>query len=66
MESDVTHIIPVKVGEAQLLIDMIESLFDEWYVERDTRAKRFAALAALADSKKLAKDTPPVLPSSGG
>ena len=66
MESDVTHIIPVEVGEAQLLIDMIESLFDEWYVERDTRAKRFAALAALADSKKLAKDTPPVLPSSEG
>ena len=63
MESDVTHIIPVEAGEAQLLIDLIESLFDEWYVERDTRAKRFAALAALADSKKLAKSTTPALPS---
>lgn len=63
MESDVTHIIPVEAGEAQLLIDLIESLFDEWYVERDTRAKRFAALAALADSKKLAKSSVPALPS---
>jgi hypothetical protein len=55
MEADVEHIISVEPGEAQLLIELIESLFEEWYIERHTREARFKELAALADAKKLAK-----------
>lgn len=52
MEADVDHIVPVDPGEAQLLIDLIEGLFDEWYVERHKRAERFSALTALAAKKQ--------------
>lgn len=51
MEADVDHIVPVDAGEAQLLIDLIETLFDEWYVERHRRQQRFGALSKLAADK---------------
>ena len=52
MEKDINHIIPVDPEEAQLLIELIESLFEEWYVAREKRANRFSGIKALADSKK--------------
>ena len=60
METDVDHIVSVEPEEAQMLIELIETLFDEWYVERHVRAERFAALGALADAKKLARQSPPL------
>jgi hypothetical protein len=38
-------------GEAQMLIELIEMLFDEWYVEREKRAKRLAEITALSAQK---------------
>ncbi|EAQ34379.1 hypothetical protein NB311A_17696 [Nitrobacter sp. Nb-311A] len=32
MEKDVDLIIPIEEGEANVLIKLIETLFDDWYV----------------------------------
>jgi hypothetical protein len=42
MEKDINVLVDVDPNEAQALIELIESLFDEWYVARDKRQKRFA------------------------
>lgn len=62
MEADINLIVPVDAGEAQILIELIEMLFDEWYVERFKRQARLAAIAELADAKKrlLAGETDPL------
>jgi hypothetical protein len=52
MEKDINHIVPVDPEEAQLLIDLLESLFEEWYVAREKRANRFSGIKALAESKR--------------
>jgi hypothetical protein len=59
MEADINHIVDVDPGEAQLLIELIESLFDEWYVARRKREERFAALAAIAAEKKELQEQKP-------
>jgi hypothetical protein len=64
MEKDINIIVDVDPGEAQLLIDLIEALFDEWYIARHQRAQRFAAVAAIAAEKKefiAAAKSPPKL-----
>lgn len=67
MEKDVALIIPIDLDEAELLIQLIGSLFEEWYVERHVREQRFAELARVAASKKMAKSSaiappPPAAP----
>jgi hypothetical protein len=52
MESDVNMIIDIEPGEAQMLIELIETLFDEWYVAQYKREQRFAGVKALAEAKK--------------
>jgi hypothetical protein len=42
MERDVDLIVEIDPGQAQMLIDLIEMLFEEWYVERDKRTRRLA------------------------
>ena len=54
MEKDINLIIPVDAGEAQLLIDLIEMLFDEWYKARHTRQQRLSRIAAMSAEKKKA------------
>jgi hypothetical protein len=61
LEADVNHIIAVEPDEAQLLIDLIETLFEEWYVERNSREARLKAIAELSAAKKQAKEEPPGL-----
>jgi Domain of unknown function (DUF4145) len=51
MEKDVDLIIEIDPGEAQMLIDLIEMLFEEWYIERDKRARRLAEITALSAQK---------------
>lgn len=55
MEKDINVVVDVDPGEAQLLIDLIESLIDDWYVSRYERAKRHAAIQAMAAEKTAAK-----------
>jgi hypothetical protein len=52
MEKDIDLIVDVEPGEAQLLIELVETLFAEWYVARHQRNKRFAAIQAVAAAKK--------------
>jgi hypothetical protein len=51
MEKDINLIIDIEPGEAQLLIELIETLFDEWYIARHQRAARFKGIADLRAKK---------------
>ena len=52
MEKDINVIIDVEPMEAQKLIDLIEILFREWYVQRHNRAKSLENLRNIADVKQ--------------
>ncbi|WP_456683457.1 DUF4145 domain-containing protein [Bradyrhizobium sp. S3.14.4] len=52
MEKDVSLIVEIDSGEAQILIELIEMLFEEWYVERAKRTQRLAELKALSSQKE--------------
>jgi hypothetical protein len=54
MEKDINLIIDVDPGEAQALIELIEMLFDEWYIARHKRELRLAAVKAIAAEKNIA------------
>lgn len=54
MEKDINLIIDVESGEARALIELIEMLFDEWYVARHKREQRLAAVKTIAAEKKAA------------
>lgn len=54
MEKDIDLIVDIEPGEAQVLIELIEMLFDEWYVARNVRQERLARLATISAEKKLA------------
>ena len=55
MEKDINVVVDVDPGEAQQLIDLIEMLFKDWYVARDSRQKRLDALKGTAEQKAVAK-----------
>ena len=58
MEKDINVIVDVDPNEAQVLIELIESLFEEWYVERQKRNDRFAKINEIAAEKKQQKRLP--------
>jgi hypothetical protein len=53
MEKDISVIVDVDPGEAELLIDLIETLLREWYIERHERNARMAAVIAAAAKKTI-------------
>ncbi|MNV11748.1 hypothetical protein D3C71_1023230 [compost metagenome] len=55
MEKDINVIVPVDPGEAQALIELIELLFEEWYVARQIRTEKLARVKMIADQKAAAK-----------
>ncbi len=55
MEKDINIVVDVEPNEAQILIDLVESLIDDWYVARHERAKRHSAIQAIAAEKTAAK-----------
>jgi len=55
MEKDINVIIDVDPDEAQLLIQLIETLFRDWYIAREQRNEHLAKIKAVADTKKKAK-----------
>ncbi|MCB4456096.1 DUF4145 domain-containing protein [Leisingera sp. McT4-56] len=55
MEKDINVIIDVDPEEAQVLIELIETLFEEWYVARHKREERFARVKTIADEKAAQK-----------
>ena len=52
MEADINVIVDVDPDEAQKLIELVELLFDEWYVARERRRQRLAELGVIAAGKK--------------
>jgi hypothetical protein len=54
MEKDINLIIDVEPEEAQALIELTETLFQEWYVGRHERQQRLARVAKIAGEKKSA------------
>jgi hypothetical protein len=55
MGKDVDLIVEIDDNEAQVLIDLIETLFEDWYVEREMRRRRFAGPLAIAEAKRTEK-----------
>jgi len=60
MEKDVNLIIDIEPGEAQALIELIEMLFDEWYVEQNNRTERLKKIAAIGEKKSATKAAPKI------
>lgn len=52
MEKDINLIVPVDPGEAQLLVDLVELLFAEWYIARKQREEKLGKIKTLADEKR--------------
>lgn len=59
MEKDINVIVDVGPEEAGLLIGLIESLIDDWYVARQQREDRHAAIQAMADQKSADRKSMP-------
>src|SRR5690606_8071979 len=51
MEQDINVIVDVEPEEARLLIGLIETLVDDWYVARHARNERNAKLRAAVEAK---------------
>lgn len=51
MEKDVNVIIDIEPSEAGLLIELIETLLEDWYVARNKRQERNARTKALGEKK---------------
>lgn len=51
MEKDINLIVDVDPNEAELLINLIETLFEDWYVNREERKKRLQAIVDIGSSK---------------
>jgi hypothetical protein len=58
MEKDINVIVDVDPDEAKLLINLIETLVDDWYVTRHERTSRMEKLVETAKSK-FQKPEPP-------
>lgn len=55
MEKDIDLIIEVEPHEAELLISLIETLIEEWYINRHQREEKMKAITQLAQKKDLEK-----------
>jgi hypothetical protein len=58
MEKDINLIIDVDPGEAEVLIQLLETLFKEWYVNRNDREEQMRQIVAIAKSKSAQKVKP--------
>jgi hypothetical protein len=63
MKADINVIGDVDPNEAQVLIELVELLFLEWYVARAARADRLAKLKSIAEGKKSQQQVPLALRS---
>ena len=50
--------IPVEPEEATLLIELVETLFEDWYVTRQKRQERLGKIKKMAEEKDALKNSP--------
>lgn len=55
MEKDIDLIVDVDPDEAQLLISLVETLIQDWYVARHERQQRMDSIISLASTKEAAR-----------
>jgi len=55
MEKDISVIIEVDADEARTLIELIELLFEEWYIAREKRRMRLSKVVAIKEAKDSTK-----------
>ncbi|MDN7125086.1 DUF4145 domain-containing protein [Pseudidiomarina sp. 1APP75-32.1] len=55
MENDINIIVDVEPNEAQLLIELIEFLLKDWYIQRHQKREKLAQIKLIAQQKKEAK-----------
>lgn len=55
MEKDIDLIFDVDPNEAELLINLIETLFQDWYINREERKKRLQSIVEIGAKKTEAK-----------
>jgi Domain of unknown function (DUF4145) len=55
MEKDINLVIDVDPDEAQMLIQLVEVLFEEWYIAKKQREDHLANIVAIAAVKKSQK-----------
>lgn len=55
MEKDINLIVDVEPNEAELLINLIETLFQDWYINREERKKRLQSIVAIGAQKDVLK-----------
>lgn len=58
MEKDINLIVDVDPDEAQVLIELIETLFTEWYINRHERQQRMGKVKAIATTKCSTRKSP--------
>ena len=56
MEKDINLIVDVEPNEAQLLIELIEQLVEDWYVSRNAKQDRLSKITELARQKRNEKE----------
>jgi len=61
MEKDINVIIDVDQSEALLLIGLIESLIQDWYIARFERQQRLKSIVGVADQFKIGSPSTPQL-----
>jgi hypothetical protein len=59
MEKDVNTIIDIEEGEAELLIKLLEDLFQDWYIAKHEREERNKQIQQLAQAKQAVKTSNP-------
>ena len=68
MERNINIIVEVDPNEARMMIQIVEQLFDDWYIQRHKRQQRLQAITDVAnhkeDIRKLTKTSEPKLLSS--
>lgn len=55
MEKDIDLIVEVDPNEAELLINLIETLFQDWYINREERKQRLQSIVDIGAQKTEAK-----------
>jgi len=58
MEADISIIVDVEPHEAEVLVELIETLLGDWYVDREERRRRLIKVKEIGEAKSTAPKNP--------